>query len=131
LVEYPCKIKSTIFASLSYFPTSDTTFKLRPCKIKEIFIGIFIAFRCLGHNEGNKKVPTGSYYYSVCGKEVMMAKETKSKSSIRKTKEDEKVLHELIEKKAYEIYEKRGRNPGKDLDDWLEAEQIVNGQKKN
>jgi len=60
-----------------------------------------------------------------------MAKETKSKSSIRKTKEDEKVLHELIEKKAYEIYEKRGRNPGKDLDDWLEAEQIVNGQKKN
>lgn len=60
-----------------------------------------------------------------------MAKETKSKSSIRKAKGDKKVLHELIEKKAYEIYEKRGRKPDKDLDDWLEAEQIVNGQKKN
>ncbi len=36
----------------------------------------------------------------------------------------------MIEKKAYEIYEKRGREHGKDLDDWLEAEKIVIGKKK-
>ncbi|HHI97830.1 MAG TPA: DUF2934 domain-containing protein [Thermodesulfatator atlanticus] len=32
---------------------------------------------------------------------------------------------ELIEKIAYQLYEKRGKAPGKALDDWLEAERIV------
>ncbi len=31
-------------------------------------------------------------------------------------------VREAIEKKAYELYEKRGREPGHDLGDWLEAE---------
>ena len=30
-----------------------------------------------------------------------------------------------VEAKAYELYEKRGYQHGCDLDDWLEAEQIV------
>jgi len=34
-------------------------------------------------------------------------------------------LHEAIRKKAQEIYEKGGRKPGRDLDNWLEAERIV------
>jgi hypothetical protein len=31
----------------------------------------------------------------------------------------------LVEKKAYELYEKRGRKPGHSMDDWLEAERII------
>ncbi len=59
-----------------------------------------------------------------------MAEKTKVKSSKGRTKVDEKSLHEIIEKKAYEIYEKRGKKHGKDLDDWLEAERILK-RKKN
>ncbi|HPM43489.1 MAG TPA: DUF2934 domain-containing protein [Candidatus Omnitrophota bacterium] len=34
-------------------------------------------------------------------------------------------LRKLIEKKAYELYEKRGKKPGYAMNDWLEAERIV------
>lgn len=34
-------------------------------------------------------------------------------------------LKEEIRKKAYELYEKRGRTEGNDLEDWLEAERLV------
>jgi len=34
-------------------------------------------------------------------------------------------LTDMIRKKAYELYEKRGRKPGNSLSDWLEAERIV------
>lgn len=36
--------------------------------------------------------------------------------------------NEMIRKKAQEIYEKSGRKPDQDLNNWLEAEQIVNKQ---
>lgn len=36
-----------------------------------------------------------------------------------------KVLEEEIRLLAYELYEKSGRIPGRDLDNWLEAERIV------
>jgi len=58
------------------------------------------------------------------------AKGTAPKRPRRKTESDEKTLHEMVEKEAYEIYEKRGREHGKDLDDWLEAERIVKGKKR-
>ena len=45
-------------------------------------------------------------------------------------KVDEETLHGMIAKKAYELYEERGKEHGKDLDDWLEAEKIVNGRKR-
>jgi hypothetical protein len=32
---------------------------------------------------------------------------------------------ELIRKKAFELYEKRGRKSGHAMNDWLEAERIV------
>jgi hypothetical protein len=34
-------------------------------------------------------------------------------------------LHDEIAAVAYELYEARGCIPGRDLDDWLEAERIV------
>jgi hypothetical protein len=37
-------------------------------------------------------------------------------------------MNSLIAKKAYELYEKRGRQPGRAMDDWLEAERIVKGK---
>jgi hypothetical protein len=36
-----------------------------------------------------------------------------------------KALEEEIRKIAYELYEKSGRLPGRDLENWLEAEKIV------
>ncbi len=37
-------------------------------------------------------------------------------------------LNALIAKKAYELFEKRGRKAGHSLNDWLEAERIVKGK---
>ena len=37
-------------------------------------------------------------------------------------------LNKLIAKKAYELFEKRGRKAGHSIDDWLEAERIVKGK---
>ncbi len=37
----------------------------------------------------------------------------------------EQELRERIALKAYELYEKRGRTSGCDVDDWLEAEKLV------
>lgn len=34
-------------------------------------------------------------------------------------------IQQLIEKKAYELFEKRGYTHGNDFQDWLDAEQIV------
>ncbi len=34
-------------------------------------------------------------------------------------------VSELIQKRAYEFFEQRGRLPGHDLDDWLQAERQV------
>lgn len=36
---------------------------------------------------------------------------------------------EEIQKKAYELYENRGYIHGRDLDDWLEAERVINEEK--
>lgn len=54
-----------------------------------------------------------------------MAMKTNPKTAGRRKKSSQKSLREMIEKKAYEIYERRGGEPGKELDDWLEAEKIV------
>ena len=44
-----------------------------------------------------------------------------SKASV----DDEQVLRQRIAEKAYELYERGGCCHGRDLDDWLEAEQLV------
>lgn len=38
---------------------------------------------------------------------------------------DKEQMSDMIRKKAYELYEKRGRRPGHATEDWLEAERIV------
>ncbi|MGH7901913.1 MAG: DUF2934 domain-containing protein [Thermodesulfobacteriota bacterium] len=60
-----------------------------------------------------------------------MAEVSKLKIPKKRTKVDEKTLHQMSEKKAYEIYEQRGREPAKDFDDWLQAERILKGKKKS
>ena len=37
-------------------------------------------------------------------------------------------IRKLIEKKAYELYEKRGKKSGHAMNDWLEAERIIKGK---
>ncbi len=32
---------------------------------------------------------------------------------------------QMVEKKAYALYEKRGRDHGRDMEDWFEAEKLV------
>ena len=58
------------------------------------------------------------------------AKGTASKRNSKKTEMDEKTMRQMIEEKAYEIYEKRGGEHSRDLDDWFEAEKIVIGKKR-
>lgn len=38
---------------------------------------------------------------------------------------DDRLMHERIAERAYELYQKRGQYHGSDLDDWLEAERSV------
>ena len=48
---------------------------------------------------------------------------TSSRSSNTGITKDQ--LTEMIRKKAYELYEKRGRKSGHSMNDWLEAERII------
>ncbi|OGL46836.1 MAG: hypothetical protein A2149_05045 [Candidatus Schekmanbacteria bacterium RBG_16_38_11] len=53
---------------------------------------------------------------------------TKEKSSSSKASQrssSQKDLSEEVRKVAYGLYEKRGCTPGRDLDDWLEAEKQI------
>jgi hypothetical protein len=48
-----------------------------------------------------------------------------SSSGSSRTSSNQGQLTDLIRKKAYELYEKRGRKSGHSMEDWLEAERIV------
>ncbi len=54
-----------------------------------------------------------------------MARKLNRTSEVSISKEQ---ANEMIQKKAQEIYEKSGRKPGRDMDNWLEAERIVKKQ---
>lgn len=59
-----------------------------------------------------------------------MSKKNKSEKQVSDIKVFQKVLsreqlNEKIKEVAKRLYEKRGRAPGHELDDWLEAEKIV------
>lgn len=47
------------------------------------------------------------------------------KSSLPETGAPDWALREQIERKAYELYEKRGWGHGLDTEDWIEAERLV------
>lgn len=58
------------------------------------------------------------------------SKTAKSKGGIRgksgaATTVDEPALRDRVAQKAYELYEKRGRTDGCNVEDWLEAERLV------
>ncbi len=48
----------------------------------------------------------------------------------RKPGKDNSALTDAIARKAYEIYEERGREDGKDFEHWLEAEKLVKAKTK-
>lgn len=50
------------------------------------------------------------------------------KSSSTSSSMSNEDITNLIRKKAYELWEKRGRKAGHSSDDWLEAERIVRGK---
>lgn len=56
---------------------------------------------------------------------IMVRKKTVNKTGSLCTQGQ---LAEEIRKKAQELYEKSGRKPGCDLDNWLAAEKIVRAQ---
>lgn len=43
---------------------------------------------------------------------------------------DNQAIYEIIAKKAYELYEKRGGGHGHDLEDWIEAERSILSNEK-
>jgi hypothetical protein len=48
--------------------------------------------------------------------------------TINQTTESTSLLQEQIRRRAYELYEQRGRDDGHELDDWLQAESEVTQQ---
>ena len=51
-----------------------------------------------------------------------------SKSANQKLNEQD--VQSMIQKKAYELWEKKGGSVGHELDNWLEAERIVRGKNR-
>ncbi len=58
-------------------------------------------------------------------------REKSTKKPRRKAQKETESLHEIIKKKAYELFEKRGGEHGRDVDDWLEAERMIKQTKKH
>jgi len=58
-------------------------------------------------------------------KNPSIKKSNLSKSIRSETAVQDSAFRERIERKAYELYEKRGSSHGLDTEDWLEAERLV------
>ena len=56
-----------------------------------------------------------------------MAKDATKKPSVPTTANVGSSLQEEIRRRAYQLYEERGREDGHDLDDWLSAEAEITG----
>ncbi|MFH1552241.1 MAG: DUF2934 domain-containing protein [Candidatus Omnitrophota bacterium] len=59
---------------------------------------------------------------------MVIERSTKKTATGKKTSLGE--MYSLIEKKAYELYKKRGHGHGNDLGDWYEAEKTVKASPK-
>ena len=57
-------------------------------------------------------------------------KKTKPAAAGKKGNKGDGALRDAIAKKAYEIYEERGREHGMDFEHWLEAEAIIKAEMK-
>ncbi len=53
---------------------------------------------------------------------LMVQKAKNEEERIASAMEDPRDTFEMIRKKAFEMFERRGGNPGQELDDWLRAE---------
>jgi hypothetical protein len=67
--------------------------------------------------------------------EVAVRKELKKKEDRFKAEPiapivNDQAIHQTIAEKAHALYEKGGRHHGHDLEDWLEAEQLVLSERK-
>lgn len=74
-------------------------------------------------------------YANQHSKEDTMTAEIKKKKNALKAVPtdsvvDNQAIYEIIAKKAYELYEKRGGQHGHDLEDWIEAERSVLSNEK-
>jgi Protein of unknown function (DUF2934) len=54
-----------------------------------------------------------------------MTSEKSKNTSVRPISESQPNLEEAIRRRAYALYEQRGREDGHDVDDWLRAEAEV------
>ena len=57
-------------------------------------------------------------------------KKAKPATAKRRSNKDEGALNDAIARRAYQIYEERGKEDGKDFEHWLEAEKIVKAEMK-
>jgi hypothetical protein len=57
-------------------------------------------------------------------------KKVKPAAAGKRTSKDEGALRNAIARKAYEIYEERGKEHGKDFEHWLEAEATIKAKMK-
>ena len=56
------------------------------------------------------------------GSEIQESQGTSTQTETRQVQVDSATHVEEIRRRAYEIYLERGEQPGRDLDDWLQAE---------
>jgi len=56
---------------------------------------------------------------------MLDTKKARPAAAGKRANKDEGALRDTIARKAYEIYEERGREHGKDFEHWLEAETII------
>ena len=54
-----------------------------------------------------------------------MPRQARTETKSARAEREPSVPQEEIAKVAYELFEQRGRTPGRELDDWLEAERVV------
>ena len=54
-----------------------------------------------------------------------MAREARTAGKTATAAKERPVSRDEIAKVAYELFEQRGREPGRDCEDWLQAERIV------
>ncbi len=55
-------------------------------------------------------------------------KENSGSKNKKNARLDDKVREEMIREKAHEIYQRRGGEDDQQLDDWLQAEKIIDGE---
>ena len=80
------------------------------------------------YGKGERKMATKK---EVAPKKTVSEKAAAPKTAAKKSTPGKESVQDKISRVAYELYEKSGYVHGRDVENWLEAERIVLGQKKN